>query len=57
MAARADHVNPEERLDRFAELLSQDIETPLICQRMGIGRGAGYALLVKLRARLGWQAR
>lgn len=49
----ADH---EARLDRFAELLSLGIPIPAICQRMGIGKGAGYALLMKLREQLGWQA-
>lgn len=53
---RADHINPDERLDRFAELLSLDIAIPDICRRMGIGKGAGYALMMKLRERLGWQA-
>lgn len=54
--ARDDTISPDERLDRFAELLSQDIPVPVICQRMGIGKGAGYALLMKIRRRLGWQA-
>jgi hypothetical protein len=57
MAARADHINAAERMDRFAELLSQDIPIPVICQRMGIGKGAGYALMMKLRDKYGWQAR
>lgn len=44
------------KLDRFAELLSLDIEMPMIAQRMGLGRGAAHALLAKLRAKYGWQA-
>ena len=44
------------RLDHFAEPLSLDIEVPDICQRMGIGRGSGYALIKKLRDKYGWQA-
>lgn len=57
MSARTDQLGPEARLDQFAELLSRDIPIPAICQRMGIGRGAGYALLTKLRTRLGVQAK
>ena len=45
-----------ETLDRFAELLSRGIEIPDICQRMGIPRGSGYALMMKLRQKYGWQA-
>jgi hypothetical protein len=44
------------RLDRFAELLSLDIPIPQICERMGIGKGSGFALMMKLREKYGWQA-
>ena len=46
----------QARLDRFAELVSLDIEIPQICQRMRIPRGSGYALMMKLRQKYGWQA-
>lgn len=46
-----------ERLDHFAELLSQGIEIPEIRQRMGLSRNHPYHLLDALRAKLGWQAR
>lgn len=54
--ARADRIDPDDRLNRFAELLSLDLEIPDICRRMGIGRISGYKLLMKLRKRLGRQA-
>ena len=54
---RADRIDADDRLNRFAELLSLDIPIPEICLRLGIGKGAGYALLMKLRQRLGAQAR
>lgn len=54
--AREDRVDPVERLDRFAELLSLDIPLKDIGERMGISRGAPYVLLMKLRAKYGWQA-
>jgi hypothetical protein len=46
----------ETKLDRFAELLSLDLEIPLIARRMGIGKGHAYNLLAALRAKFGWQA-
>jgi hypothetical protein len=46
----------ETKLDRFAELLSLDLEIPQICERMGIGKGHAYNLLAALRAKFGWQA-
>ena len=46
-----------ERLDRFAELVSLDIPIPQIAERMGIGKGAAYAIMMKLRAKYGSQAR
>ena len=46
-----------ERLDQFAALLEQDLPIPVIAERMGIGKGYGYALLDKIRERLGPQAR
>jgi hypothetical protein len=53
--ARLDRVSPDERLDKFAELVSRDIPIPEICQRMSIGKGAGYALMGKLRSMYGEQ--
>lgn len=47
--ARADKIDPADRLDRFAELVSQDIPIPQIAERMGIGKGAAYSLMMKLR--------
>jgi hypothetical protein len=49
----ADH---RERLDLFAEMLSLDIEIPLIRERLGLSKGGAYSLLAKLRAKYGWQA-
>lgn len=45
-----------ERLDHFAELLSLDLEIPVIAQRMGIRLGAAHNLLATLRAKYGRQA-
>jgi hypothetical protein len=56
MAARADHASPEETLDRFAELLSLDLSLTTIAERMNMRRTRATQLLMKLRARLGWQA-
>lgn len=56
MSLRGDHIEPKARLDHFAELLSQDIEIPAICQRMGISKGCGHALVTKLRVKFGDQA-
>jgi hypothetical protein len=53
---RADHPNPAERFDRFCELLSLDIPMPEIARRLQMSRGGAYAMLVKLRAKYGWQA-
>ena len=44
------------QLDRFAELLSLDLKTPEIAERMGIRRPRASQLLGKLRAKYGWQA-
>ena len=44
------------KLAQFSELLSQDIEIPAICERMGIRRGNGYKLLKVLHRHLGSQA-
>lgn len=56
MSSRAGTPTPSERLDRFAELLSQDLPMRVIAERMGIGKGAAYAMLCKLRDKYGWQA-
>ena len=55
--ARADRTPVAERLDRFAELLSLDIPVPDIAERMCIGKGAAYALKMKLEALYGGPAR
>jgi hypothetical protein len=55
--ARADKADPAERLDRFAELMSQDIPVPQIAERMGIGKGAAYVLKLKLERMYGGSAR
>jgi DNA-binding transcriptional regulator LsrR (DeoR family) len=44
------------QLDRFAELLSFDLTTAQIAERMGIARPRASQLLGKLRAKYGWQA-
>jgi hypothetical protein len=44
------------QLDRFAELLSQDIPLLAIRERMGLTNGRAQQLMLKLRADLGWQA-
>jgi len=50
---RADEI---ATLDRFAELLSQDLTTPQIAERMGIRRTRASQLLGKLLHKYGWQA-
>jgi hypothetical protein len=47
----------EETLNRFADLLSEDIPLREIAERMGIRTPRASQLLMKLRARLGPQAR
>jgi DNA-binding transcriptional regulator LsrR (DeoR family) len=44
------------QLDRFAELLSLNLETPEIAERMAIPRVRASQLLGKLRQKYGWQA-
>jgi DNA-binding IclR family transcriptional regulator len=46
----------EQRLDHFAELLSQDIPLHDIAERLGVRTARASQLLMKLRARLGPQA-
>ena len=46
----------EAKLDRFAELLSQDLPLSVVAERMGIRRPRASQLLMELRARLGPQA-
>lgn len=43
------------RLNRFAELVSQDLPISVICERMGIGKGPAHALMRKLRNMYGEQ--
>lgn len=47
----------EARLERFAELLSEDIPLAEIAERMGIRTARASQLLMTIRAGLGWQAR
>lgn len=44
-------------LDRFAELLSLDLTTPEIAERMSIKRTRATQMLLQLRAKYGWQAK
>lgn len=44
------------QMDRFAELLSMDLDTAQIAERMGIRRPRASQLLGKLRGKYGWQA-
>jgi DNA-binding transcriptional regulator LsrR (DeoR family) len=44
------------QLDRFAELLSLDLKTHEIAERMGIRRARASQLLGKLKAKYGDQA-
>jgi len=55
---RSPHQLAEEAatLDRFAELLSLDLATPEIAERMGIRRTRASQLLGKLKAKFGEQA-
>lgn len=53
---RADHVCPDERLDRFAELLSLDLPIETIRKRMGLSKGGAHRLVTRLRNKYGWQA-
>jgi hypothetical protein len=46
----------ETKLDRFAELLSLDLDTAQIAQRMGIQRTLASQYLGILRKKYGWQA-
>ena len=45
------------KLDQFAELLSLNLETPEIAERMGITRPRASQMLGQLRKKYGWQAR
>jgi DNA-binding transcriptional regulator LsrR (DeoR family) len=56
MAARADHIDPAERMDHFAELLSLDLTTAEIAERMGIKRTRATQMLAELKRKYGWQA-
>lgn len=47
----------EARLDHFAELLSQGLELGVIAERLNIRTPRASQLLMKLRQRLGPQAR
>ena len=44
------------KMDRFAELLSLDLTTPEIAERMGMKRPRASQMLGILRAKYGWQA-
>lgn len=46
----------EQTLDRFAELLSLDLDLATIADRMGVRTARASQLLMKLRERLGPQA-
>lgn len=43
-------------MDKFAELLSLDLATAEIAERMGIHRTRATQMLRELRAKYGWQA-
>jgi DNA-binding IclR family transcriptional regulator len=47
----------EATLDHFAELLSLDLSLTQIAERMGVRRARASQLLMKLRQRLGPQAK
>jgi hypothetical protein len=49
----ADHT---QRLDRFAELLSLDLSTTDIADRMSIRKQLAQKYLTELRREFGWQA-
>jgi DNA-binding transcriptional regulator LsrR (DeoR family) len=53
---RLDHPDATERFERFAELLSLDLTTPEIAERMSISRTLASKYLTRLRAEYGWQA-
>jgi hypothetical protein len=44
------------RMDRFTQLLSEDLELNIIAQRMGIRTARASQLLMQVRKDLGWQA-
>lgn len=44
-------------IDRFAELLSEDIPIPAIRERMGLTNSAAQSLMRRIRQKLGPQAR
>lgn len=46
----------DEQMDRFAELLSLDLSTAQIAERMGIRRTRASQMLGELRRKYGWQA-
>lgn len=46
-----------QRLNRFAELLSQDLDIPTIRIRMGLTTGQATGLMGRICRDLGWQAR
>lgn len=55
--AREDTMSPEERLDRFAELLSQEVPIRDAGTRLGITSTSANRLFRKICERLGPQAR
>ena len=45
------------KLDKFAELLSLDLDMLTIRERMGLTNGRAQAMMCQIRSELGWQAR
>lgn len=50
------HERGEERLNRFADLLADEVHPVEAARQMGLNPNYGWGLLAKLRKRLGWQA-
>lgn len=45
------------QLERFAELLSQDLPITVIRERLGLSNGRAQVIMMTIKSELGWQAR
>jgi hypothetical protein len=53
IAVRAKH---RRHIERFTELLSEEVSPRDAAESMGLARSYGYQLMREVRADLGWQA-
>lgn len=43
--------------DKFAELMSQNLSTVQIRHRLGLSNGQAQSIILRIRRKLGWQAK